>query len=280
MDDARHQPVRDFEVVDMRVTIQEVIDRLTESAPRIENTVDQLLFGEPDASVRGIVTTFLATHHVLRQAIALNANLVISHEGIFYSHRHASKIPEADSVYREKRRLIEEAGLAVYRCHDSVHRCQPDLVTRGLIRALGWESYIEKELPTGSILAIPKTTLNRLTQHVKNKLSLPFLRVTGDLSAECTRVGVLVGYRGGGQTAIPFYEGEGADVIITGEGPEWETPEYVRDAVAQGKKRAFIALGHAESEEPGMKYLAEILRTRFPGLPVHFVPETPVFRVI
>jgi len=69
-------------------------------------------------------------------------------------------------------------------------------------------------------------------------------------------------------------------VVIAGEGPEWETPQYVKDAVFQGKGRAYVALGHAESEEPGMKYLAEILERAFPGLPVHFVPETPVFRVV
>jgi len=46
------------------------------------------------------------------------------------------------------------------------------------------------------------------------------LRVTGDLSASCTRIGILVGYRGGGQNAIPLFEGEGVDVAITGEGPE------------------------------------------------------------
>ncbi len=69
-------------------------------------------------------------------------------------------------------------------------------------------------------------------------------------------------------------------MAITGEGPEWETPEYVRDALAQGKKRALIALGHGESEQPGMKYLAAILRERFPGLAVHFIPERSVFQIL
>ena len=67
-------------------------------------------------------------------------------------------------------------------------------------------------------------------------------------------------------------------MAITGEGPEWETPEYVRDALAQGKKRALIALGHGESEQPGMKYLAAILRERFPGLAVHLSRKGRSFR--
>lgn len=263
----------------MRVTVQEVIDRLKGSGPDTEDGVDGLLFGDPVAPVSGIVTAFSATHRVLSRAIALKANLVISHEGIFYSHRHEQAVPD-NSVHREKERLIEEAGLAVYRCHDFVHRCRPDLITRGLIRALGWEPYLVKESPEAGILHLPKTTLNRLVQRVKERLDLPYLRVAGDLSAECSRVGILVGYRGGGRTAIPLYEGEGVDAVIAGEGPEWETPQYVKDAAFQGKGRAYIALGHAESEEPGMKYLAEDLGRSFPGLAVHFVPETPVFRVV
>lgn len=264
----------------MRITIQEVIDRLTDSDTNMEKGVDGLLFGDPESPVSGIVTTFLATHQVLKQAVALRANLVISHEGVFYSHRHAQAMKERDSVHREKERLIEETGLAVYRCHDFVHRQRPDLITRGLIRELGWESYLEKDLPEVSILALPKMRLHRLAQHVKERLNLSHLRVAGDLSAECTRIGILVGYRGGGRTAIPLFEGEGVDVVIAGEGPEWETPQYVKDAVSQGKGRAYVALGHAESEEPGMKYLAEILRRTFPDLSVHFVSETPVFQVI
>ncbi len=263
----------------MVITIQTVIDQLEESVPKTEPTVDGLLFGDPDAPVRGIVTTFLATHRVLRQAIALRANLVISHEGIFYSHR-PSDMPEPDSVFREKRRWIEASGLAVYRCHDALHRRRPDLIARGLIRSLGWEAYVEKELPAATILAVPRRPLKQLLPYLKSKLQLPFLRVTGDLSASCTRIGILVGYRGGGQNAIPLFEGESVDVAITGEGPEWETPEYVRDALAQGKKRALIALGHGESEQPGMKYLAAILRERFPGLAVHFIPERSVFQIL
>lgn len=263
----------------MGVTIQEVIDRLKDSGPDTVDGVDGLLFGDPDAPVSGIVTAFSATHRVLRRAIDLHADLVISHEGIFYSHRHVQAGKEADSVRREKERLIEEAGLAVYRCHDVVHR-RPDLITRGLIRALEWETYLEKELPEAGILSLPGMTLKHLAEHVKERLNLPCLRVAGDLSAECRRVGILVGYRGGGRTAIPLFEEEGVDVVIAGEGPEWETPQYVKDAVFQGKGRAYVALGHAESEEPGMKYLAEILERAFPGLPVHFVPETPVFRVV
>jgi hypothetical protein len=73
---------------------------------------------------------------------------------------------------------------------------------------------------------------------------------------------------------------EDLDVIVCGEVREWEITEYVRDAVAQGKRRALIVLGHANSEEAGMAWLVDWLRPRFPdvevthvgvGDPFHFV---------
>lgn len=54
---------------------------------------------------------------------------------------------------------------------------------------------------------------------------------------ECQRIGLLAGYRGGGEVVIPLFQNQNLDLIIAGEGPEWESPEYVRDALQQGKKK-------------------------------------------
>jgi putative NIF3 family GTP cyclohydrolase 1 type 2 len=80
--------------------------------------------------------------------------------------------------------------------------------------------------------------------------------------------------------SIPLFEKEKLDLIIYGEGPEWETPEYVRDAIHQGKQKALIVLGHSESEESGMKNLADWLKSTLPYLPVFYIPEKPLFQVI
>lgn len=79
---------------------------------------------------------------------------------------------------------------------------------------------------------------------------------------------------------IPLIQNEQLDLIIAGEGFEWETPEYIRDAVQQGKSKALIMMGHAESEASGMKLLADRLAERFPELSVRFVNEKPVYTVI
>jgi putative NIF3 family GTP cyclohydrolase 1 type 2 len=263
-----------------RITIGNVVQRLTERAGRLEQTVDRLAFGTPETEVTGIVTTFLATQYVLEQAAALGANLVVSHEGLFYSHRERPESLGENLVYAQKRRWLERSGIAVYRFHDHVHRYEPDAITEGLVRALGWGAYVEERLPAATIVQMPAQPLGGIAAHVKAKLGIPYVRAVGDPATPCARVGLLVGYRGGGDTVIPLFASRKLDLVVAGEGPEWETPEYVRDAIHQGRRQSLLLVGHAASEEPGMRRVAELLKEHFPAVPVHFVADKPLFRLM
>ncbi|WP_028610117.1 Nif3-like dinuclear metal center hexameric protein [Paenibacillus harenae] len=263
----------------MTIRISDVISKIMEPVGPLAHTVDGLEAGEPDSEVRGIVTTFMATQEVIEQAVAAGANLIISHEASFYCHQNPI-ISDHDPVYAEKLKLITESGIAIYRCHDYVHRYNPDGITAGLLRALGWDSVVDEHKPAAAIVTIPAMTVRETAEYVKGKLGISYVRTVGDLSAVCTRIGLSVGYRGGGALSIPLFEQEKLDLIITGEGPEWETPEYVRDAAHQGKKKALILLGHAQSEEPGMKALAARLEGDFPDIRVRFISGKHSFQII
>ena len=59
------------------------------------------------------------------------------------------------------------------------------------------------------------------------------------------------------------------DVIVVGEVREWETTEYIRDALAQSTREVgLIVVGHALSEEAGMEWLADWLKPRLPAIRV------------
>lgn len=261
-------------------TVKDVLDTLMEPVNHVQNTVDTLKAGDPATEVKGIATAFMATQKVIEQTIALGANLLITHEGIYFSHHDPAEFLEKDPVYEEKRRIIMGSGLAIYRFHDYWHRYKPDGIMAGLIQALDWQPHIVENQPTATILSIPPMTLAEIFGHIKGRLGIRYLRFAGDLSMKCTRIGLLAGYRGGGSLCIPLYEQENLDLIIYGEGPEWETPEYVRDANNQGKQRNLIVLGHAESEEPGMSYLAQSLQTMFPSIPTYFIPVEQALQVL
>jgi putative NIF3 family GTP cyclohydrolase 1 type 2 len=66
-------------------------------------------------------------------------------------------------------------------------------------------------------------------------------------------------------------ERDDVQVLVAGEASEWETVEYARDAVAQGRQKTLILLGHEVSEEGGMKYCAEWLKGVLPGMPIEFI---------
>lgn len=264
----------------MTLTFGQVIGHLTAGIPKPDGTVDRLEPGAPETEVQGIVTAFSASRYVIEQAALLGANLIITHEGVYYSHQDNREGLENDPVYRQKSALIASTGAGIYRFHDYVHRYTPDGIMEGLLRELEWGPYVERHLPHVSILAVPAAAVSEIAGYLKQLLHIPYVRAAGNLSAVCSRVGVLVGYRGGGTATIPLFEQESLDLIIAGEGPEWETPEYIRDAVRQGRSRALIMLGHAESEAPGMKLLAQRLSLQFPDVPVHYIQEQPVYQIV
>ncbi|UPK46618.1 Nif3-like dinuclear metal center hexameric protein [Paenibacillus pabuli] len=265
----------------MKITIQHVINHLTAKIELPENTVDQLITGSPNQMVKGIFVTFMPTQHVIEHAIQRGANLIIAHEPPFYNHHSHTDWLANDPVYETKRRLIENGGIAIYRCHDAIHRFQPDGITEGLVQALGWSSSVEHSKPEADILSFPEgMTVQLIAEHIKHSLGIEYVRLTGDPKIVCNRAAIMVGFRGNGNLTIPLLQQEELDLIIAGEGFEWETPEYIRDAVQQGKQKALLMIGHAESEASGMKLLSEKLARAFPELPVHYVGEQPVFQVL
>ncbi|WP_150269208.1 Nif3-like dinuclear metal center hexameric protein [Paenibacillus tepidiphilus] len=263
----------------MQVTISELLSGMRALAAGLPQTVDELLFGDPGARVLAVACAFSGSQHVIEQAAALGANLLIVHEGLFYSHQDNRGFLQDDPVYEQKLRLIEESGIAIYRCHDYWHRVQPDGIMTGLLRELSWEKYVEHQTDTAAVLSIPEMSLVDTAAYLKERLGISCVRAAGDASQPCQRVGVTVGYRGGAGLAVPLYTRERLDLLIAGEGPEWETPEYIKDAVQQGHAKSLLMLGHAESEVPGMRYLADSLREKFPDIPVYFIADKPVFRI-
>ena len=81
----------------------------------------------------------------------------------------------------------------------------------------------------------------------------------------------------GSSVHFRLLEDKNTEVVIGGEVPQWETYEYVRDAVSQGKKKAVIFLGHIPSENAGMEYGAQWLRTFIKDMPVVYIDCGPSY---
>lgn len=283
----------------MSLTIQNVIDTILATIPEtdIPNTRDTIKTGDPTQAVTGIVTTFLATSEVIEKTIALKANLIITHEPTFYNDRDETAWLENDPVYQAKRRLIDENNIVIWRFHDYWHRHRPDGILIGMLQALGWENHAEAERiaqitsPLTSIadyfawhkalnhIDIPPISLLDLAKMIKAKLAIERVRLVGNLDLVCRRVALLPGSVDS-RVQMGCLGQDDLDVLIIGETNEWETNEYVRDAIRFQQEKGLIILGHANSEEAGMKWCAEWLRVLLPKVNVSHVPAGDPFHFI
>ena len=60
---------------------------------------------------------------------------------------------------------------------------------------------------------------------------------------------------------LPHFGRPDVDVFICGETREWELVEEVRDSITAGNKKALILSGQVVSEQGGMIYCADWLRS-------------------
>jgi putative NIF3 family GTP cyclohydrolase 1 type 2 len=261
------------------LTARDVIARIQThvGVPWQQETVDTFKAGNPDAEVKGIAVTMMATLDVLERAAAAGKNLIITHEPTFYNHLDRPddlEQKENDPVLVAKRAFIQEHGLVIWRFHDHWHRRKPDGIEAGMAHALGWENF--QDSGNQYLFAIPETDLEHLASDLKSRLKIRVMRVVGDPKLKVRKVALVPGASGFGKETRAL-EISDVQVLVTGEPREWETVEYVADAVTEGKPKALIILGHIPSEQAGMEECARWLKTFVSEVPVEFVAAREPF---
>jgi putative NIF3 family GTP cyclohydrolase 1 type 2 len=258
------------------LTASGVVERIKANVgiPWMTQTVDTIVAGTPDAPVRGIATTMMATLDVLQRAAAAGRNLVITHESTFFTHQDRTDTLRDDATYRFKADFIRGHGMAVFHFHDHWHRRQPDGIAVGMAREVGWDKYAIPESPREFVL--PEQPLAELARDIESRLQIRTMRVVGDPKLMVKRV--LASWGNVSLVpGIPYLARPEVDVLIVGETREWELVEYVQDQIASGGRKALIVLGHVVSEQAGMKYCAEWLKSFIGEVPIDFIPAPEPF---
>lgn len=266
--------------------VQEVIDLILEDScgeTRVENTCDRLASGDPNQEVTGIVTSFMATVDVVKEAIAAGANLIITHEPTYFTGNDELEWLQQDPIYLAKKKLIDDHSIAIWRYHDHMHMAGTDRIYDGLICQLGWSDRLAEENKPW-VYVIEPTTVGELAEVLKEKLSMNVLQMVGRPDMVCSRIGVLVGggSLGLGREQMPMelMRDQNLDVMICGEILEWTLCAYVNDAVMLGMNKAMLVVGHERSEEWGMKHMAGWLQPLVGGTPVSFVDAKEPFQYL
>jgi putative NIF3 family GTP cyclohydrolase 1 type 2 len=261
-------------------TAQEIVDRIKAHVgiPWMTETRDTFKAGDPQTPVTGITVTMMATMNVLQRAVANRQNLIITHEPTFFDDPDKAETVaqgERDPVLAEKRAFIEKHHLVIWRFHDHQHRMELDQVQQGNARKLGWEKY--RDPANQYLFTLPETTVGKLADEVTQKFGAAEVRIVGDRDLKVTRVALSPGF-GGAKKEIAALEMPDLQLLLVGETREWETVEYVADAVSQGRHKALIVLSHVPSEQSGAEECVRWLKTFVSEVPVEFVATPDPFK--
>ena len=246
--------------------LMEELFALSEEAD-FSNTCDTLKAGDPDRELCRVAVAMLPTVEVIKAAHEWGADFLLVHEPMYFNHRDEHS---DDPVEVQKRTLINETGMTVWRYHDHPHATRPDIIDEGALRSLNLAG--EREiLPDGRIRfhTDEPITPEALAALMEEKWALRHIRICGAKDTPCRHISLALGAGGADATFAEFKCPE-CEILVAGELREWSIGEYARDAAALGYNKAVLILGHEGSEKAGMIYTAEIVKEMHPELEVRY----------
>ena len=231
-----------------------------------ETTRDKILYGDPNQECTGIVTCLWANADVVERAQELGANLIIAHEALFWNHGDHQDFIAENKTYLAKKRLLDEWGGVVWRCHDYIHSRVPidtdgalvDGIFYGLAWKLGWLDYRIGDIAMGLDFKIPQTRGENLARELVEKLGLNGTRLIGDSDAMVSRVHVpmhVMGVAPDDNRETIYADEHDVDCLMTMEFVDFTTSEFIRDSGMLDQGKCAITIGHFNLEEPGMEYM-------------------------
>lgn len=250
-------------------------------------THDQILFGNADQNLTGIVTCIWPDVHVIREAMNLGYNLIITHENMYYNDDKRPIWLESNRIFQEKEELIRQWGGVIWRDHDFIHSKVPidggkmtDGICYAMAKKLDLLDYVtgDRSLPTE--FEIPAIRASSLAIYIAEKFDLNGIRLIGDADAEVRKVRLamhLIGKYDDGITMAA--DRDDVDCLLAMEMTDYTTSEYIRDAAELGHGKCIIDVGHFNLEQPGMEYMTTWLpEVVGADVPVTFVSTGDTYR--
>lgn len=230
-----------------------------------DETCDTVKIGDAEKEITKVAVSMFATPDVIRAAADYGANFLIVHEPMCYDHLDRVVPYE---IGNEKKKLIEEKGICVFRFHDNAHGMEPDLIFDGQTKFMD----ISGKRVKGKYFAVNRYVLDEpmtakeLAAHLEEKLGLKHIRIAGCTDKKGKNIGCCFGTPG--HIVEELLEN---DFVLTGEICEWKEGEIARDFAELGYNKAFLVMGHIGSERGGMRLLAEMLNDKHPEFETKYI---------
>lgn len=273
------------------MTIYEVIEKLKQWHQPFtkQDTRDTIKFGIANQECTGIAVTVCATAEVIRKAAELGANLIISHESIFFGDEFSLADFGENETIEKKQDMMLEHGIVVWRDHDHMHgmgkpfapeRVRPDYIFYGIMKELGWEKYVIGDTLKPTWYQIPETTVEELAQFFMEKFNVSGMRLVGSREGKVSTV-FFCEHVSGRFDLQKMKDAVNADVMVPLEINDWTLTEYVRDTTTLGKPKTIMEMGHFNVEELGMKYMLQWLPEAIgEEIPLHFVQAGDTYQYV
>lgn len=239
-------------------------------------TVDHFVAGDPEQEVTGIAVGWMAYTAALQRAHGLGCNLFVTHEPTLFDHRDDPSALERFPGVREKRAWLEASRLIVLRCHD-VWDQAPEL---GIPDS--WGSFLELGEPVRAdgyfrLYRIEARPAREVAAHVAGRvrsLGQAAVELVGPGDREVCTVAIGTGAISPLPRLLDLYEPDLA--ICSDDGFTY----WHAGALAIDLGIPVVVVNHAVTELPGIQSLARTLRERFPDVPVHYLAQAAMYRLI
>ena len=247
----------------MSVRVQDVIDALEDFAPLpLQESYDNagLQVGLTEAEVSGALLCLDVTEGVIREALELGCNMIVSHHPlIFHGLKH---LTDEDAVQRCVRMALQN-DIAIYSAHTSLDNAPGgvnfEIAGRIGLTDLEWlQPKDGEDAGSGVIGLLPDPEVDKeFLARLQDTFLVRDLRHSG-CSGRMIRKVALCG--GAGAFLMRDAIRKGADCFITGE---FHYHDYF-----ENDGMLLAELGHYESEQYTIDLLAGLLRESLPGLDV------------
>ena len=252
-------------VKDVARYIEKEIAPLKYSLPGDRNGLE---FGSLDNELKGIVTCWSPTLTVVEKAVSNNANLIISHEWLFYEYMGNKWLEKENWTFAKQanlRRLqsLSRNNITVLKYHSNWD-VAPGGTADSFGEYLGFKNLVKK----GKLIRVYKEKpilLKELADLVAKKLKVASVEVSGDRNEEIRYIGTAIGGLGQIFTYPDDFADSQAKVLIFGEMLEY-TKIYAYES-----GYSYIVTSHEASEMPGMLKLATLLRRKFPNITASYL---------
>jgi putative NIF3 family GTP cyclohydrolase 1 type 2 len=237
-------------------------------------TVDTFKSGNPDRPVKTVCVSWMSTLRALEKARDIGCDLFITHEPTFYSHTDDDPSFDSDRASVEKRKLLAESGMVVYRCHDVWDRVPEVGILDSWAKELDFVGKPVAQKTFYAVYEVPEAAVGELARNMASKLQ-PYgqeaVQLVGDPKAQVRRIAIGTGAITNAKEMFLM----GADAAVITEVTYWRDVRW-----AQDMGFPLLIVEHSVSECPGLENLAAYLKKKFPGLRVEYFQEGCPFRLI